>query len=344
MKIDSLYPLKQGESKLWMVLIGVNHYQDQALPSLRFAVADCEGLAAALQAATRQFPRREILTHYGTAEQPLQQSDIERSLERLLDPVAGMMPEDILLFFFSGHGVLEPSTHQLYLGVSDTRLEQLQATGLAVSLLLQRFKASGVGQQVIILDACHSGQMHFTATLEATLQTYGSQSQDFQALLSCSGHDQTAWELEDLRHSAFTYALIAGIRGAAADEVGQIDVEHLYRYVRDRTHALVQARLGQQQIPSQIKVGCRDIIIGYKHPAPFPAFAVSLPLEQPLSLRQPLDSYLGMKSLKPRKPSAIRFSKLLRHPSIKIATGALGLVSIAISGTHLNQKYQIHQT
>jgi hypothetical protein len=339
MKIDSLSSLKQGQAKLWMVLIGVNHYQTAEIPSLNFAVADCQGLAAALQFATSLFPRRELLTHYGTPEQPLQLADIEPSLERLFDPIVGMKPQDIVLFFFSGHGVLAPSTQQLYLCLSDTRLIHLHQTGLPIQSLLQRLKASGVGQQVIILDACHSDQVHFTSTLETTLQAYGNQNQDFQALLSCSRGDQIAWELADLQHSVFTYYLIEGIRGAAADAVGQINVDDLYRYVRDRTHQLVQERLKRHQIPSHIKVGQRDIIIGYQHPDARSTFAVSMPPE----MSQLQQSDRGLKSWL-LKTSPSKFSKFLIQPSMRIAAGIAVLSSTAIAGTKLYQQHQLQQT
>ncbi len=339
MKIDSLSSLKQGQAKLWMVLIGVNHYQAAEISSLRFSVADCQGLAAALQAATSLFPRREMLTHYGIPEQSLRLADIERSLERLFDPVDGVMPRDIVMFFFSGHGILEPATQQLYLCLSDTRLGQLPSTGLNVQHLLQRLKASGVGQQVLILDACHSDQVHFTATLETTLQAYGSQNQDFQALLSCSKGDQTAWELVDLQHSVFTYYLIEGIHGAAADAAGKIDVDCLYCYVRDRTHQLVQERLGHHQIPSHVKVGHRDIIIGYQHPDARSTFAVSMPPE--MSQLQQSDRLV--KSFSP-KINANNLAKFIGLPPMKIAAGAAVLASTAIAGTKLHQQYQIQQT
>ena len=338
MKIDSLSSLKQGQAKLWMVLIGVNHYQATEISSLRFSVADCQGLAAALQAATSLFPRRELLTHYGTPKQSLRLVDIEQSLERLFDPVDGVMPEDIVLFFFSGHGILEPSTQQLYLCLSDTRLGQLPSTGLNMQQLLQRLKASGVGQQVIILDACHSGHVHFISALETTLKAYGSQNQDFQALLSCSRGDQTAWELVDLQHSVFTYYLIEGICGAAADAAGKIDVDCLYHYVRDRTHQLVQERLGHHQIPSHIKVGHRDIIIGYQPPDARSTFAMSMPPE--MSQLQQSDRIV--KSVSP-KINANNLAKFIGSPPIKIAAGAAILASTTIAGTKLYQQHQIQQ-
>ncbi len=306
MEIDTLFQLKQEKSKLWVILLGVNHYQDPQLRSLNFAVADCQGLAESLNAATTDFPNREILTHCGFTElAPLHFADVAVSLDTLFDAEHGVQARDTVIFFFSGHGVLDPQTQQLYLCLSDTGLEQLSTTALSVQHLLQRLQTSQAMQQVIILDACHSGRMewlgqtasNFIPTLEAALQDHASHDQDFYALLSCSGQDQLSWEFPDLQHSVFSYFLIEGIRGAAADEVGQIDVDRLYRYVRDRTRTFVSDRLGKQQIPRHIKAGCQDIIIGLN-----PATAVLSPNLGPLSEREQQYSHAIWEALRQEYP------------------------------------------
>ena len=49
---DPLSVLTSGKATLWMLLVGVNHYEDERLTPLNFAVSDCQGLAAALAEAT----------------------------------------------------------------------------------------------------------------------------------------------------------------------------------------------------------------------------------------------------------------------------------------------------
>jgi uncharacterized caspase-like protein len=298
MRVDPLDDLKCGRAKLWMLLIGVNDYDDSRLGSLKFAVSDCRGFAEALNQSTVEFPERQIFSHVGLASQkPLCRAAVEESLDRLLDPISGIKPQDTLLFYFAGHGVLERSTQSLYLCLTDTQLDQLSETGLDVQLLLQRLRNSGVGKQVIVLDACHSGAVElsarrestkslnleagssrttfletpksssdpdFTPRLEATLQSYATQNKDFYALLSCSGTHQQSWEFPDLRHGVFTHYLIRGLQGDAADEQGRIDIDRLYRYVRDCTEESVRDRLKKVQIPSHIQAGYRDIMIGMR--------------------------------------------------------------------------------
>ena len=39
----------EGVAKLWLVLVGVNRYQDDNLPSLQYSALDCQGLGEALE-------------------------------------------------------------------------------------------------------------------------------------------------------------------------------------------------------------------------------------------------------------------------------------------------------
>ncbi|MGH8000055.1 MAG: hypothetical protein ACREPR_11635, partial [Brasilonema sp.] len=52
---DSTNILTTGEAKLWILLVGVNEYQDESLPSLRYPALDCQGLGKALSSATEGF-------------------------------------------------------------------------------------------------------------------------------------------------------------------------------------------------------------------------------------------------------------------------------------------------
>lgn len=63
--------LKTGEAKLWILLVGVNEYQDRGLPSLRYPALDCQGLEEALFKATQGFPNKEVIVHHDFAAQPL---------------------------------------------------------------------------------------------------------------------------------------------------------------------------------------------------------------------------------------------------------------------------------
>ena len=258
---------REDLAKLWLVLVGVNRYQDENLPSLQYSALDCQGLGEALKEATQSFRAREVIIHNDfTARQPTL-TTFRQSLGQV---VANARSEDTILLYFSGHGVLEPQTQQVFLCLADTVKEQLSSTGLAIAELLGFLSDCRATQQLVWLDACHSGGMTLrgslskckpqslvnpTPELVKVLRKKAAQSQGFYALLSCD-HTQQSWEFPELGHGVFTYYLMRGLRGEAADAQGTIEADALYQYVYHQTLRYIdktnqQIRLINQQKSSR---------------------------------------------------------------------------------------------
>lgn len=289
MQIDLRQCLRNGKAKLWLLLVGIDHYK--FLPSLSYAAADCKGLKETFQAVTQEFPGTTIRSHIGSSgTEPVTPQQIQASLAEI---AAQSSPTDTVLFYFAGHGDLEPQTKQLYLCLTETEKDRLAETGLAVDQVLKQFQQSKVRHQVVMLDACHSGggqffsplgtrrsavmvetrsasnpghpnhtHPEFNQALDRTLQQYSNQAKNFHALLAC-GEEEVSWELPPLGHGAFTHALIEGIRGKAVNDEGYVEIDQLYKFVRDETRKLVNG----QQTPHRVAVGSQDIIVGFSRPA-----------------------------------------------------------------------------
>ncbi|MEH1780858.1 MAG: caspase domain-containing protein [Nostoc sp.] len=293
--------LKTGEAKLWILLVGVNDYQDSGLPSLRYPAVDCQGLKEALIKATQGFPNKEVIIHNDLAAQPPTLETIRRSLRRI---VSQTRSEDSLLLYFSGHGMLEPNTQQAVLCLADTCKDDLQTTGLGLQELLQMLEGTAANQQIVCLDTCHSGDFKLLGgntgstrdgnisdnlfncapTFMKVLQQRASQSKGFCALLSCD-QGQQSWEFPELGHGLFTYYLMQGLLGEAADSQGVIEADGLYKYVYRQTLQYIdklnqQLRLINQQkldrgdsklhpeyplqTPKRIVEGVGELILGFK--------------------------------------------------------------------------------
>jgi WD40 repeat protein/uncharacterized caspase-like protein len=241
----SAHALRSGAAKLWMLLVGVNHYEDDSLPSLQFPAPDCQGLGQALTAATQVFPRRQLSLHHDFAEQLPTLEQVRHSLQHM---TTAAQPQDTILFYFSGHGVIDPSSDQAVLCLRDTWQDCLVESGLGLPELLAQLGQSPARQQLVWLDACHSGGMSLgggkdaggaqqadpTPQLVAVLRQRAAQGRGFYALLSCD-RDQRSWEFPELGHGVFTYYLMRGLRGDAADHQGVVDADGLYKYVYHQT-------------------------------------------------------------------------------------------------------------
>ncbi|WP_218080240.1 nSTAND1 domain-containing NTPase [Anthocerotibacter panamensis] len=267
----STHGLESGEARLWCLLIGVNQYQTPELPSLKFCAADCEGLSDALQEATRSFPERTVFIHHDFTAGGATLRTVAQSLQEI---IYAAQPQDTVLIYFSGHGVLHPVSQQAVLCLSDTYVEDLSTTGLGILELMGLLEQCRAYQQLVWLDACHSGGMTLrtstearviapsltlpTGPLVAALRQHAARSKGFHALLSCD-QDQRSWAFPELGHGVFTYFLMRGLRGAAADERGMIAADGLYRYVYHETLHYIdrfnqQQRLINQQLRSRGEV------------------------------------------------------------------------------------------
>ncbi len=260
----STYALETGLAKLWLLLVGVNQYQDERLPSLRYSAVDCQGLADALADATQAFPQTEVWIHHDSASRLPTLANIRASLKQI---ASAAKPQDTILFYFSGHGMLEPNSQQAVLCLADTQTNNLLNTGLGLQELLHLLGHSGAQTQLVWLDACHSGGMSLrgargetanrenpTPQMEELLRQKAKKSKGFYALLSCDT-DQQSWEFPELGHGVFTYYLMRGLRGQAADAHGFIEADGLYRYVYHQTRQYIEQTNQQLRLINQQKRG-----------------------------------------------------------------------------------------
>ncbi|MBW4495702.1 MAG: caspase family protein [Oscillatoria princeps RMCB-10] len=308
-----------GQPKLWILLVGANHYQDESLPSLQYSALDCQGLGEALAEAKLAFPQKQLVIHHDFAELPPRLETVRNSLNQI---VSAAKPQDTVLLYFSGHGLLDRESQQAILCLQDTEKNDPLHTGLSLPELLNLLGNCKAGQQLIWLDACHSGSMMLrgqpverldssqssssmlagsrgkieaepnpgasllnpSSQLVDVLQKRAAQSQGFYALLSCD-RAQRSWEFPQLGHGVFTYYLMRGLLGEAADQQGVIDADGLYKYVYHKTLQYIdktnqQLRLINQQkrsrgetklhpeyplqTPKRIVEGVGELILGLK--------------------------------------------------------------------------------
>ena len=272
-------PLETGKAKLWILLVGVNHYQDSHLPSLHYPALDCQGLADALTEATQEFPQREICIHHDFGAGVPKLESVRQTLQEI---VITAQPQDTVLVYFSGHGVLDDRTQQAVLCLADTQKNNLLETGLAVAELLELLGQCAACQQVIWLDACHSGGMTLrsakgssielpnpTAQMMTVLGQRAAQSQGFYALLSCD-RAQQSWEFPELGHGVFTYFLMRGLRGEAADAQGTIEADGLYKYVYHQTLQYIDKTNQQLRLINQQKRSRGDKQLQIEYPLQTP--------------------------------------------------------------------------
>ncbi|RQH57538.1 hypothetical protein D5R40_00765 [Okeania hirsuta] len=277
--------LQTGEAKLLILLVGINQYDDARIKNLNYCVNDCQELKAALELATKLFTNKTIIIHHDNTPEYPHLDVVKNSLEKL---VSQATKEDTILIYFSGHGFLYKQTQQPILCLKNTQTNNLTTTGLPVSEILQKLAESGAKYQLIFIDACHSGGtsinfQHLSESKKLSESETSSiapqlielfwqraaKSKGFYALLSCDKYEQSE-EWKNLKHGLFTYYLIQGFLGQAADKSGVIEADSLYKYVYHRTLEYIDKTNQQIRLTNQQKANRGESNIQSESPGQTP--------------------------------------------------------------------------
>ncbi|MCS6812234.1 MAG: caspase family protein, partial [Cyanobacteria bacterium] len=268
---------KRGRAKFWMLLIGVNEYDDPGLTNLSYAVADCTDVAKELDRITDGF-HKEQLVHCAGREIP-SKAAIMANLDRISQE---SQRDDMVLFYFSGHG--HAHNGDTYLCLPATKLASPAPDSLLLSEFLACLRQCNARKQIVLVDACHSGaaskgvviarsgdasspvfayQQPLSTQIEQAFDAYTSrEGVGLFTLLSCRA-GEFSYEFPDLGHGVFTYWLLDGLRGKAADRERRIKPGPLFEYVKTETIRWIQSK-GLTQTPKRIiKDDAEDFPLGF---------------------------------------------------------------------------------
>ncbi|MEU2775943.1 caspase family protein [Streptomyces sp. NPDC007162] len=177
--------------------------------------------AALTDPATGLFPAEEVVVLH------------ERSFGEILAETeeffASAKPGDTLFFYYSGHGL--QVFRELYLCGRDAVADRLASSAITSHALKKMMERSHASTIVVVLDCCYSGAFAKGVVPVDPQQLAGSG----RYVITASSSTQTAADTDYKGHpSPFTATLVAALRGAAddADHDGYIDLDDLYRYVK----------------------------------------------------------------------------------------------------------------
>lgn len=212
----------------YIVTIGLNRYEN-AQYDLKYAVADAQVFGAELQRqfeGLKAYSRVEVIPLFDEAAT---KPRIMATLSRLAQAA---QPEDAVIIYFSGHGTAHRNQFYLLphdLGYRGSRT-QLDEAGLQIILdhgvsdgeLAQAFERIDARQQLLIIDACNSGQaLESEEKRRGPMNSKGLAQLAYEKgmyVLTAAQSYQAALEAAQLGHGLLTYALVAeGLQHGAAD-------------------------------------------------------------------------------------------------------------------------------
>ena len=295
-------------SRKFALIIGNSEYEDASLSQLVTPDADVDALARVLQdPEIGGFDEVTPLVNEPSAT-------IRLAIARFF---AKMKRDDLLLLYFSGHGVRDDHGN-LYLAVNDTEHDLLSGTAVPAAFITHEMDRSRSRRQVLILDCCHSGAFGqgakaVTGASVGTATAFEGTGSG-RVVLTATDATQYAWEGDDVigeaENSVFTHYLIQGLQTgeADADANGRITLDELYEYVYD--HVVNET---PKQTPGKWAYKQHGKLVIARNPNP-----VVKPAELPVELHQVIESpFAGA-----REGAVIELDRLLRGSDKSIALAA----------------------
>jgi hypothetical protein len=179
------------------------------------------------------------------------------------DVAAKAQAQDILVIYFSGHGVNYGAAEsgQFYYLTKDIASENLSDPeirnnyAISSSELTEWIKAIPALKQVMIIDACNSGKI--VEDLAAGSKDLNSsqvraldrmKDRTGMFILTGSAADKVSYEAGQYGQGLLTYSLLQGMSGLALTEDKRVDVMTLFQYSRDKVPDLAKG-IGGIQTP-----------------------------------------------------------------------------------------------
>ena len=267
-------------SHRYALVIGNSQYDDLSLSRLKTPEADVHALATAL--------RDDSIGNFDDVREMINQP--EASVRRAISTFfLQKKSDDLLLLYFSGHGVLD-AQGRLFLAVKDSQRQLLNATAIPAGFITDEMDSCRSKRQILILDCCHSGAFAKGSkgdTRAVTATTFEGNGYG-RVVLTASDSTQYALEgdqvIQQASFSLFTNYLLEGLTSGQADlaQDGLITLDEWYDYAYDRVVSETP-----EQTPRKWVYNQQGELIIARNPNPPQLKPAELPAELKLAIESP---------------------------------------------------------
>jgi len=254
-------------AKRWALVIGVDKYVDPQISPLKGSDNDARQIADALTRFAG-FPQDQVILL--STSQPVERQPTRVNILRRLSNLSTTVPKDgLLLVSFAGHGMERGG--QAFLLPADAQISDqisfLEETAISMNRVKSWIKETGVGQVVLLLDACRNdpgGRADAPNNLSnayVNAFNFDVRNKEVQAFATvyATGIGQRAYEYTEKKQGYFSWAVVEGLRGGAANDKGEVTLSQLVKYVQDTVPKRLAIDLGstKQQKPFAVIEGYR---------------------------------------------------------------------------------------
>lgn len=234
-----------------VVAIGISAYRSSDIPPIPHAAHDAKMFARFLQEAGG-VPKGRVRV---LANEEATRGTITGVLK---DWLGRHVQEDhLVLVYYAGHGAPDPKGEPEAYFVPYDGDPQLPSTLLSRREVAELLKALPTKKALLILDSCFSGKGRSVVLLaeggRPIVAAIESPYWQGVTVLAAASWEQISNDYEPGKHGLFTYYLLKGMQGEAdSDQDGEVELEELYRYVREQVQQKSLEVVGREQTPTVV--------------------------------------------------------------------------------------------
>jgi WD40 repeat protein len=239
--------------KLYLIVLGINKYDDPKIQPLSFSVADAEAVAQQLQSASKglyTLDKTVILTDKNVTPEKWHAA-IEQLKASLKDAAK---PDDLIVFFLAGHGIVDEPTQKYYFIGHGFKLSDLQERIYSACLSWEDFRALAdiPCRKLVMLDTCYSGAIQPPRAADLKNAVRPLQDDVVFTVTAATGEQRSA-EKAAWKHGAFTKCLLEALAGGAAVPGDRIvTLDELVAYVKRSVPKLTDGAQTPTAAPDEI--------------------------------------------------------------------------------------------
>jgi len=247
-------PARVAPPRLFVIAAGISQYADQQIPQLDFAAENAQAFTNTLKEHAAQMDVETIVLTDANVTQPLWNVAADTMWQRLQNTAR---PQDVVLFFLSGHGVRDVESKRYFFLTSDSLFTDVAGRRYERCISSDAFQQYFAGlpcRKVAILDTCHSGAIQPLRQDDLKVMLRDME-EDVILTITASEGDEEAFEERDKRLGRFTARLVEGLSGSADQRAyagngdGQVSLNEVAQYVQATVPADAAA-VGQSQHPT----------------------------------------------------------------------------------------------
>lgn len=283
---------------LYAILVGSADYIGDNL-DLSFPSKDAKAFADALRVSSKNLlgidnVKIELLTTSQEGEMWPSKKNIQTAYNKVSKKAR---PYDIVVFYFAGHGVNygggDGDFYYLTASAINGNLkDDAIRSNVAISSneLTSWINEIPALKQVLIFDACHSGQFANDLFEKRELRPASEvkslermKDRTGMYILSGSAADAVSYEANMYGQGLLTYSLLFGMKGASLRDNQYVDVIKLFQYAADKVPELAKNIGGIQEPEVRVPFGGDSFDLGYLNPAD--KDNIQLPSPKPIFVR-----------------------------------------------------------